>query len=149
MTPARRLTVTLVGLIVLVVVGWFARDVGGQTAPPPTGAPAASSPAERAVPGASSGLPVRPMSELPEQVAQTWELIERGGPFPHPGHDGAPFQNREEILPVTSRGHYAEFTVPTPGSPDRGARRLVIGSEDEVYYTADHYDSFVVVDVER
>jgi guanyl-specific ribonuclease Sa len=148
-TPARRLTVTLVGLIVLVVVGWFARDVGGQNAPTPTGTSAAASASARAVPGAASGLPVRPMSELPEQVARTWELIERGGPFPYPDNDGVTFQNREEILPARSRDHYAEYTVPTPGSPDRGARRLVTGAEDEVYYTADHYDSFVVVDVDR
>ncbi len=30
----------------------------------------------------------------------------------------------------------------TPGSRDRGARRIVGGREGELYYTDDHYDSF-------
>ena len=38
--------------------------------------------------------------------------------------------------------------MPTPGDVDRGARRLVTGGGGEFYYTADHYTSFVVVDVE-
>ena len=52
------------------------------------------------------------------------------------------FQNREGILPAQPRGYYHEYTVETPGSPDRGARRLIIGGAGERYYTDDHYDSF-------
>lgn len=59
------------------------------------------------------------------------------------------FGNREGILPRKPSGYYHEYTVPTPGSPDRGARRLVTGEGGEVYYTADHYASFVVVDPRR
>ncbi|GGP42388.1 ribonuclease domain-containing protein [Saccharothrix coeruleofusca] len=147
MTPARRLTVALVGLIALVVVGYFARDVGGGSTAP-TSAPATSAPAS-GVPGADSGLPVEPLSRLPAEAARTWQLIGRGGPFPHPEHDGARFHNRERRLPAKSGEYYREYTVPTPGSPDRGARRLVTGERDEVYYTGDHYESFVVVDVTR
>lgn len=33
----------------------------------------------------------------------------------------------------------------TPGSDDRGARRFVVGDDGEVYYTDDHYESFVEV----
>jgi hypothetical protein len=42
------------------------------------------------------------------------------------------------------RGYYREYTVPTPGSSDRGARRIVTGDKPPVvfYYTADHYKSF-------
>ncbi|QFZ17274.1 ribonuclease domain-containing protein [Saccharothrix syringae] len=146
MTPARRLTVALLGLVVLVVVGYFAKDA---TDPAPTGTTpttrTSQGPAD--VPGASSGLPVERLSRLPEQVRQTWELIERGGPFPYPRNDGTTFQNREKRLPGKSGDYYREYTVPTPGSDDRGPRRLVTGSADEVYYTGDHYASFVVVDV--
>ena len=39
-------------------------------------------------------------------------------------------------------GYYAEYTVETPGSSDRGARRIVGGESGELYYTDDHYDSF-------
>lgn len=146
MTPARRLTVALLGLIALVVVGYFAKDLSGST-PGPTSAPAPASAAP--VPGASSGLPVEELSDLPEQARETWELIERGGPFPYPDRDGTTFGNREERLPERPGDYYREYTVPTPGSDDRGARRLVTGSADEVFYTGDHYASFVVVDVTR
>jgi ribonuclease T1 len=36
----------------------------------------------------------------------------------------------------------ATLVVPTPGSDDRGARRIVTGADGEMYWTADHYDSF-------
>ena len=41
---------------------------------------------------------------------------------------------------------YREYTVPTPGSPDRGARRLVVGDDGSVYYTSDHYSNFTRLD---
>ncbi|HZR01739.1 MAG TPA: ribonuclease domain-containing protein, partial [Burkholderiales bacterium] len=40
------------------------------------------------------------------------------------------------------RGYYREYTVPTPGASDRGARRIITGTAGERYYTADHYRSF-------
>ena len=39
-------------------------------------------------------------------------------------------------------GYYREYTVPTPGSDDRGARRIVAGDGGELYWTGDHYSSF-------
>ncbi|GAA0532024.1 ribonuclease N1 [Saccharopolyspora subtropica] len=133
MTSRKRISVALVGLIALVVIGWFVRDHTGLGT-------------QRAVPGAESGLPVREMSELPPEVGRTWQLILRGGPFPYPGKDGSVFGNREGVLPQEPTGYYHEYTVPTPGSPDRGARRLVTGERAELYYSSDHYGSFVVVD---
>ncbi|MFC7740108.1 ribonuclease domain-containing protein [Nocardiopsis composta] len=68
------------------------------------------------------------------------------GPFPYP-QDGSTFHNREGLLPPQDTGYYKEYTVETPGSPDRGARRIVTGdSHQEDYYTADHYASFDLVD---
>jgi len=85
-------------------------------------------------------------SDLPSQAHDTLDLIEQGGPFPFE-QDGSVFQNREGILPSQSTGYYHEYTVITPGSPDRGARRIVTGQEyQEDYYTADHYASFDLVD---
>ncbi len=98
------------------------------------------------VPGAASGLPVRPLCALPAEAAAVVATIQRGGPFPH-AQDGSTFRNAERLLPTRPGGYYREYTVPTPGETDRGARRLVTGGGDEVYYTADHYQSFVVVDV--
>lgn len=82
-----------------------------------------------------------------EGIADTLALIDAGGPFPH-DQDGATFQNREGLLPEEPSGYYREYTVETPGSEDRGARRLVIGEEGETYYTSDHYSSFVPIDPE-
>ncbi|MFC5064073.1 ribonuclease domain-containing protein [Actinomycetospora atypica] len=100
------------------------------------------------VPGADSGLPVRALSGLPAQAGDTVRLVQRGGPYPY-GRDGIEFGNREGSLPDEARGYYREYTVPTPGFDDRGARRIVTGSRGEYYYTGDHYGSFVVVDVSR
>jgi ribonuclease T1 len=85
-------------------------------------------------------------SALPSQAHDTLDLIEQGGPFPYE-QDGTVFQNREGILPSHSTGYYHEYTVVTPGSPTRGARRIVTGdAHREDYYTADHYESFDLVD---
>lgn len=85
-------------------------------------------------------------SDLPSQAHDTLDLIERGGPFPYE-QDGTVFRNREGILPSRPTGYYHEYTVVTPGSPTRGARRIVTGEEyREDYYTADHYASFDLVD---
>lgn len=85
-------------------------------------------------------------SNLPSQAHDTLRLIQQGGPFPY-RQDGSVFQNREGILPAHAQGYYHEYTVKTPGSSTRGARRIVTGeSYQEDYYTADHYASFKLVD---
>jgi ribonuclease T1 len=128
---SRRITIALIGLIVLVVAGWTVRELVADDAS-----------------GGGSGLPVRALSELPAEAAGTWRLIEKGGPFPY-REDGSVFGNRERLLPAEKPGYYREYTVGTPGSEDRGARRIVTGSEGELYYTEDHYSSFVVVDPDK
>lgn len=84
-------------------------------------------------------------SDLPSQAHDTLDLIDQGGPYPYP-QDGGVFQNREGLLPQQSTGYYHEYTVKTPGSPTRGARRIVTGNTQQDYYTADHYASFDLVD---
>ena len=90
-----------------------------------------------------------PLSGLPVQARQTIALIEKGGPFPYPRDDGVVFHNDEHLLPKQPDGYYHEYTVPTPGSPDRGARRIVTGRHGEFYYTADHYEHFVRVETNQ
>jgi ribonuclease T1 len=84
-----------------------------------------------------------PAAQLPEEARATLRLIDAGGPFPY-RRDGITFENRERRLPEHARGYYREYTVPTPGSKDRGARRIVTGDKPPLvfYYTADHYKSF-------
>ncbi|HWU84797.1 MAG TPA: ribonuclease domain-containing protein [Rhodocyclaceae bacterium] len=86
------------------------------------------------------------LSDLPVQGQRTYEAILNGGPFRYE-KDGTVFGNRERLLPPARRGHYREYTVATPGSRDRGARRIVCGGEQRTtpeacWYTADHYASF-------
>lgn len=82
------------------------------------------------------------LERLPPEAHATIALIRKGGPFPY-AKDGAVFGNREAILPREKRGYYREYTVKTPGERTRGARRIVAGSRGELYYTADHYNSFM------
>jgi ribonuclease T1 len=84
--------------------------------------------------------------QLPTEAQTAHERILQGGPFPY-HKDGAVFGNRERQLPAHARGFYREYTVSTPGSRDRGARRIVCGGREATrpqacFYTADHYNSF-------
>ena len=131
-TSRRRITAALAGLIVLVLGGWLVKDLTGHPAAP-----------------ASAGAPAIHMvalSSLPREATTTWRLIEAGGPFPYPREDGSVFDNREKLLPLKQAGYYHEYTVPTPGSADRGPRRLITGDGTELYYTGDHYQMFAAVD---
>ncbi|MEV8542075.1 ribonuclease domain-containing protein [Streptomyces sp. NPDC051572] len=85
-------------------------------------------------------------SDLPSQAYDTLDLIASNGPFPY-SQDGTVFRNQEGILPSQSTGYYHEYTVKTPGSSTRGARRIITGEEtQEDYYTADHYVTFDLID---
>lgn len=86
------------------------------------------------------------LAALPAEAQQTERSIRAGGPFPYE-KDGAVFGNRELLLPRQPRGFYREYTVRTPGSKDRGARRIVCGGRqprepEACFYTEDHYSSF-------
>lgn len=98
----------------------------------------------RGPPATIDGLPTITPDELPPEALETLALIDDGGPFPF-SRDGIVFQNREGLLPRQPGGYYHEYTVITPGSSDRGARRIIAGEEGERYYTDDHYASFYVV----
>ncbi|MER7336544.1 ribonuclease domain-containing protein [Streptomyces sp. NPDC000075] len=103
-----------------------------------TAATAAPAPVSAAVASVGSVC----YSALPDEAYDTLELIDQGGPFPY-SQDGVVFQNRERVLPAQTAGYYHEYTVITPGSPTRGARRIVTGNQyREDYYTADHYATF-------
>jgi guanyl-specific ribonuclease Sa len=80
---------------------------------------------------------------LPPEAIDTLQTVARGGPYPYRQDDGV-FGNRERRLPSQPRGYYREYTVDTPGSRDRGARRIVTGGRPpvEYFYTDDHYRSF-------
>lgn len=90
------------------------------------------------------------VADLPPEGRQTLALIKQGGPFPHARKDGSSFGNFEKRLPMKARGYYREYTVPTPGARNRGARRIIAGQgtcgdvrcSGEYYYSGDHYKTF-------
>jgi len=81
------------------------------------------------------------LADLPVEAQRTMTLIKQDGPFPY-SRDGVTFGNYEKRLPLRQRGYYREFTVKTPGSRGRGARRIISGRAGEYYYSGDHYRSF-------
>jgi filamentous hemagglutinin len=60
-------------------------------------------------------------------------------------NDGSTFGNFERRLPNKPRGYYTEYVVRTPGLSGVGPQRVIMGRNDEVYYTPDHYVTFVRV----
>jgi ribonuclease T1 len=130
----RWLRLGIVLLAAFVAVQWWTERSGDDAS---TGRSVARESPEASEPSA------RWPAFLPLEAVATLETIERGGPFPY-DRDGSIFQNRERRLPEQPRGYYREYTVITPGSRDRGARRIVAGGQppDVYYYTDDHYRSF-------
>jgi ribonuclease T1 len=135
----RRPLVALVALLVALAIGYAVRtlDTHDSGSPHPTSTNSARADSRVA------------LSALPPQAADTIALIERGGPFPYPRNDGAVFHNNERLLPSEQDGYYREYTVPTPGSDDRGARRIITGRNGQIWYTGDHYETFERVDVDK
>ena len=88
-----------------------------------------------------SGLRTMVVAQLPKEGVDTLRLIAKGGPYPF-SKDGVTFSNREGLLPKHKDGWYHEYTVITPGSSDRGARRIIAGDDGGRFYTDDHYASF-------
>ncbi|MET8539691.1 ribonuclease [Kitasatospora sp. NPDC004799] len=108
---------------------------GGATTPAPAGTWVPTDPAMADV----------CRSKLPSQAVDTLGLIAKGGPYPY-SRDGIVFENRESRLPRKAEGYYHEYTVVTPGSNDRGTRRVVTGNSGEQYWSADHYATFQEID---
>jgi ribonuclease T1 len=129
---------TAIGLLVGVlaaIVTWYASGDGGGTTPAPQPTPTVT-----VTP--SQTMPTIAEADLPPEALETLADIDNGGPYDYPGKDDTTFTNAEGLLPDHESGYYREYTVETPGSSDRGARRIVTGDGGEFYYTDDHYDSF-------
>jgi len=149
MTGARASLSWLVPLLVAVLVAglWWAatRDDSTGSGTPGARATSTAGPDGTAYPSNAntpdSGLDTIAESKLPKQAKVVLELIRAGGPYEY-DQDDKTFQNREGILPTQKKGYYREYTVETPGSADRGARRIVGGRDGDRYWTDDHYDSF-------
>ena len=140
-TRLGRLAPLLVGLLALLAILGACTKAGSgpptivRTTPAATTARFADTP-----PGDWTGGTVA-LAALPPEGREALRLVAAGGPYPYRQDDGV-FGNREGVLPPRSNGSYREYTVVTPGSADRGARRLVVDSGRWVYYSDDHYLTF-------
>ena len=103
----------------------------------------------------AGGIGTIDYAALPKEAQTVIGMIQKRASFPY-RQDGQTFSNRERILPGQPRGYYQEYTVPTPGADNRGARRIISGqgttgdnaNSGEYYYTSDHYRSFARVRME-
>jgi ribonuclease T1 len=111
--------------VLLPAATWLAPPALARDAPPPVGEVRAST--------------------LPKEAREVLGRIHDGGPFRY-DRDGVVFGNYEHLLPARPRGYYHEYTVRTPGTKNRAARRIVCGGPkerpDACFYSDDHYRSF-------
>ena len=131
--------------------------------------------AARAAAAAVTTLAIAPGKDLSPKISDPGRVqlmlkivadVYAGNPFPY-SHDGIVFDNREGRLPAKPAGYYHEYTVlPADGSPmsvtvggrtfaisppqgHRGAERLIIGGGEVLYYTPNHYQDFIQLQVLR
>jgi guanyl-specific ribonuclease Sa len=87
---------------------------------------------------------------IPQNAVDTLNQIERTGTAPQGFKGGEIFNNRGRLLPeADAQGRpirYRKWDVkPYIPRVNRGAQRLVTGSDGSAYYTGDHYRSFVKI----
>ena len=58
---------------------------------------------------------------------------------------GDKFGNREGILPKADGRQYYECDIDTDGKSSRGAKRIVFSNDGLIYYTEDHYETFILL----
>ena len=58
---------------------------------------------------------------------------------------GDKFGNREGILPKADGRQYYECDIDTDGKNSRGAKRIVFSNDGLIYYTEDHYETFILL----
>lgn len=93
----------------------------------------------------SGGIKLPP--GVPPKVGRVLAYIDKHDEAPDGYQGGRSFGNFERRLPQTDRRgksiRYREWDVnPLVPGRNRGAERLVTGSDGSAWYTADHYESF-------
>jgi guanyl-specific ribonuclease Sa len=91
--------------------------------------------------------PTPPANTIPMKVLKVLEIIDDTNRAPDGYEGGRTFLNLEQLLPkkdAMGRSiRYREWDVnPLRPGVNRGAERLVTGSDGSAYYTDDHYRSF-------
>jgi guanyl-specific ribonuclease Sa len=155
MRPARFPLWRLVFVLLAVAGGVLARGRGGErNTPQPVATPAAKadgSPREVAERGRERRVDLSAVEskEHRGQILKVIEAMDATGAPPsgvaqggrRGGRKGV-FQNAGGLLPRRPAGYWVESDV-WPKKGPRDAERLIFGREGEVYWTRDHYESFV------
>jgi hypothetical protein len=55
------------------------------------------------------------------------------------------YKNYDGLLPSRAAGYYQEFEVMTAGMQSTGPERIILGLHGELYYTPDHYQTFIPI----
>lgn len=89
-------------------------------------------------------------NSIPDRVLKVLEYVDEHDEPPKGYEGGRHFGNFEVLLPQVDlkgrRIRYREWDVhPLGQRGGRGPERLVTGSDDSAYYTADHYASFQTI----
>ena len=58
---------------------------------------------------------------------------------------GDRFGNKEGLLPDAKGRKWTECDIDTLGKDSRGAKRIVFSNDGLIYYTEDHYESFILL----
>lgn len=90
-------------------------------------------------------------SEVPDYVLEVLAHVRQNDAAPEGYVGGREFQNREKRLPQRDpsgqRIRYREWDVyPKVQGRNRGAERLVTGSDRSAWYTKDHYATFLKIE---
>ncbi|WP_461142317.1 guanyl-specific ribonuclease [Spirosoma pomorum] len=92
----------------------------------------------------------RTSNRIPDKVIKVLDYVRKNGQAPEGYVGGRVFGNFENHLPRNDLSgdkiRYQEWDVnPKVRGQNRGAERLVTGSDNRAYYTADHYNTFTEI----
>jgi ribonuclease T1 len=108
-------------------------------------------PAIGAKPASEQTAPKQQSKNAPQHVVEVLEYVQAHNEAPDGYVGGRQFQNREKRLPQKDDSgkpiRYQEWDVnPKIKGKNRGAERLVTGSDGSAWYTKDHYKTFKRID---
>ena len=142
---SRRIIARLLILAALIAVVWFVRSRQKQ-AQLPVNQPTTEQSAPK---GNHTGTSSH--TKVPDYALDVLRYIRRNGEAPDGYVGGREFVNREKKLPAkdaqNKRIRYSEWDVHKKvQGKNRGAERLVTGSDHSAWYSKDHYKTFMKIE---
>ena len=136
----------LIGLVLGFLLGRQFIAKPAQSGNGPT-SPAVQDNRQKQDPAIQNGNDNNGSAEIPQKVYKVLQYIRANHHSPDGYEGGRVFSNREKIVPLEDdRGNpirYQEWDVnPKIQGENRGAERILTGSDGRAWYTNDHYQSF-------